>query len=202
MPKAAFSFFPGCRPKNTCLFLSCLLELREKLDCDQNSNRWLVDFRDTLQLPSVKHKLGELAWDTSWTYSFWIEDKFWTTSVFVVNMDHLFYTKLPASPPINLYDYHSVLQSFKNKRTQISSKTQGEKIVQKKSTTPASPLAGRKEPWITECWCLFSSTIQPTHSAINLLPGNPLRLTCLCVFVYQQTWAVLLSDNGSINQHE
>lgn len=62
-----------------------------------------------------------------------------------------------------------------------------------KKSNPASPLAGRKE-WaaLTSCYSVVRhesqsadvcSVPQPNlHTpTINLLPGNPLPLTCLCV---------------------
>lgn len=74
MPGGAFLIHSGCRPRNTCLFLPCLLELGDNLESDQNSNRLQVDFRDTHQLPSFNNKLAEWAWDTSRRCIFWTEN--------------------------------------------------------------------------------------------------------------------------------
>lgn len=73
----------------------------------------------------------------------------------------------------------------------VGGENQTEQIVQK--STPASPLAGRKE-WAAWRSC-YSVVRHESQSAdvcsvprpnlhtptINLLPGNPLPLTCLCV---------------------
>lgn len=142
MPGGAFLIHSGCRPRNTCLFLSCLLELGDKLESDQNSNRLQVDFRDTHQLPSFNNKLAEWAWDTSRRCIFWTENT------------------IPEETFLLLFFLRTRLSSGRK----CDGTKRGPSISWKKGVGGVEKLLLCCARWITMCWCLFSSTSQTTRS--------------------------------------
>ncbi len=148
-------------------------------------------------MQGMKYKLAELAQYAAWTYTRR------QACLYSVCTNPSTRTNPPSSLPVKLCNLCSVPQFsslLKIKALRylgciiLGGENETEQPVQK--STPASPLAGRKE-WAALRSCNsvvchesqsadVCSVRQPNlHTpTINLLPGNPLPLTCLCVRVW------------------